>query len=182
MPRIPDFVARHPEITLNFATRIGQFDFDKEGLDAAIYVGRPNWAGADCTFFMHETVAPVCSPEFLAEHPVGAAEDLLELPLLHMASRPESWTYWFESLGVSYHSGRGMRFEQFSNVAEACIAGLGVALMPLFLIQSELHSQQLAPAFDHQVSSAEAYYFVTPLRAKGNAAVSKFRQWILAQF
>ena len=42
LPRIPDFVAAHPEITLNFATRIGQFDFEKESLDMAIHIGQPD--------------------------------------------------------------------------------------------------------------------------------------------
>jgi len=181
MPRIPQFVARHPEITLNFATRIGVFDFDRDGIDMAIHIGQPDWPGAECTFLMEEMVAPVSSPAFLAAHPIRKAEDLLRLPLLHMASRPGAWSHWFESLGVTGTPSQGMRFEQFGNVAQACIAGLGVALMPLFLIDSELASGQLVEAFPHQVTSPSAYYAVAPMSKADFRPVVAFRAWLLEE-
>src|SRR3569832_1367152 len=52
MPLIPDFVARHPDITINFATRIGCFVFVCVWLDAAIHHGMPDWPEADCTLLM----------------------------------------------------------------------------------------------------------------------------------
>lgn len=178
MPRIPQFVARHPEITLNFATRIGVFDFDRDGIDMAIHVGQPDWPGAECTFLMEEMVA---SPAFLKAHPVARGEDLLRLPLLHMASRPGAWSHWFESLQISTPPSQAMRFEQFGSVAQACIAGLGVALMPLFLIDSELASGQLAPAFPHQVRSPSAYYAVAPHSKASFAPVVTFKAWLLEE-
>ena len=181
LPRIPDFVAAHPEITLNFATRIGQFDFEKESLDMAIHIGQPDWPAAESTFLMDEMVAPVCSPAFLAQHPIASAQDISTLPLLHMASRPGAWDHWFQSLGLGAQNAPAMRFEQFSSVAQACIAGLGVALMPLFLIDLELKAGQLVPAFDHQVKSPSSYYAVAPLSRINNVPVVLFRQWLLAQ-
>ncbi len=181
MPRIPQFVARHPEITLNFATRIGVFDFDRDGIDMAIHIGQPDWPGAECTFLMDEMVAPVSSPAFLASHPIKKGEDLLRLPLLHMASRPGAWNHWFESLGVTGTPSQGMRFEQFGSVAQACIAGLGVALMPLFLIDSELASGQLVEAFPHQVKSPSAYYAVAPMSKADFRPVVAFRAWLLEE-
>ena len=181
MPRIPGFVARHPEITLNFATRIGIFDFDRDGIDMAIHVGQPDWPGADCTFLMEEMVAPVCSPSFLTEHPVARPEDILGLPLLHMASRPGAWTHWFQSLGVAGGPVQGMRFEQFGSVAQACAAGLGIALMPIFLIDSELATGQLVQAYSHQVRSPSAYYAVAPLTKTEFRPVVAFRSWLLEE-
>ncbi|MND80574.1 Glycine cleavage system transcriptional activator [compost metagenome] len=181
MPRIPGFVARHPEITLNFATRIGVFDFDRDGIDMAIHVGQPEWPGAECIFLMDEMVAPVCSPAFLSSHPVGKAQDLLRLPLLHMASRPGGWKHWFESLRIAGSMSEGMRFEQFGSVTQACIAGLGVGLMPLFLIDTELASGQLVEAFPHQVVSPSAYYVVAPQAKAGFPPVVAFRAWLMEE-
>jgi LysR family transcriptional regulator, glycine cleavage system transcriptional activator len=181
MPRMPDFLARNPAVIIDFATRIGQFDFEGSGIDAAIHIGEPNWPGTDCQFLMHELVAPVCSPAFLAENPVGKPEDLLSKPLFDMASRPRAWEQWFASLGMQEGHGGGMRFEQFSNVVQACLAGLGIALVPTFLIEPELASGQLVRAFDHEVKSASAYYLVRPLSRMAYGPASAFSAWIIDQ-
>ena len=76
MPRMPDFLSKNPAIIMDFATRIGQFDFEKESLDMAIHIGQPDWPAAESTFLMDEMVAPVCSPAFLAQHPELAIQPL----------------------------------------------------------------------------------------------------------
>ncbi|MGN7294148.1 LysR family transcriptional regulator [Rhizobium sp. SAFR-030] len=179
LPRIPRFVAQHPDITLNFATRIGIFDFERDGLDVAIHIGQPNWPGAECTFLMDEMVVPVCSPKFQADHPVQSAEDLMRLPLLHMASRPGGWAHFFETLGVPGAPAQGMRFEQFASVGQACSAGLGVALMPLFLIDAELKSGALVQALPQQVRSPSSYYLVAPITKMDFRPVALFRAWLI---
>ncbi|MBL0375154.1 LysR family transcriptional regulator [Rhizobium sp. KVB221] len=181
MPRIPGFVKANPNIIINFATRIGRVDFEAEGLDAAIHIGRPDWPDADCKLMMHEMVAPVCSPDFLKTHPVARPERLLSLPLIEMASRPGAWEHWFASLSIEARLSGGMRFEQFSNVAQACIAGLGVALMPLFLITSELQIGRLVLAYDHPVQSLSAYYLVRPQRKVSYPPVVAFSEWLMAE-
>ena len=178
MPRIPDFVQRNPDITLSFATRIGHFDFGAENIDAAIHVGRPDWPDADCQFLMGETVVPVCSPDFLKHHPVATASELLGLPLLEMVSRPGAWRHWFASLGIGERHREGMVFEQFSNVSQACSAGLGIALMPTFLIETELSSGRLVRAFDWAIESESAYYLVRPHHKLGFRPAARFARWL----
>lgn len=181
LPRISSFVATHPNINLNFATRIGQFDFDAEQLDAAIHIGKPNWPGASCTFLMDETVVPVCSPSFLRTHPISSQEDLATLPLIQMKSRPLAWEHWFGSLGLTANPSAAMGFEQFMNVAQACIAGLGVALMPIFLIQPELDSGQLVMASKHRVKSQSNYYLVAPDYKPASKPLKAFSTWLLQE-
>ena len=179
MPLIPDFVARHPDITINFATRIGRFDFARERLDAAIHHGMPDWPDADCTLLMRETVLPVAAPQFLAERRIATAADIGGLPLLHMATRPGAWSEWFEHQGLSAPTGPGMQFEQFGTVAQACMAGLGVALLPQILIAGELQRGQLVPAPGRAMQSRSAYYLVVPHEKRGHPPVASFRDWLL---
>lgn len=181
LPRIPDFVQRNPDVTINFATRIGRVDFEAERLDATIHIGQPDWPGCDCRLLMGETVAPVCSPAYLAANPIANPHALLDMPLLEMASRPDAWRRWFASAGIDEPYREGMRFEQFMNVSQACSAGLGVALMPLFLIASELASGQLVKLFDWTVESQSAYYFITPLARAGHPPVIRFSDWLAEQ-
>ena len=181
MPRIRGFVASHPGITLSFATRIGRFDFDAEGLDAAIHVGTPDWPGAECTFLMNELVEPMCSPQFLADNPIRRPEDLLRLTLLQLPSRRGAWEHWFSQLGVDVRPTQAMWFEQFSTAAQACIAGIGVALLPRFLVEAELAAGLLVPAWPHPVTSPSAYYLVAPKTRSHRRPIQQFRTWLLQE-
>ncbi|MER9458481.1 LysR family transcriptional regulator [Mesorhizobium sp. M0387] len=181
MPLIPDFVAENPDITINFVTRIGRFDFALERLDAAIHHGQPDWPDADSTLLMRETVMPVVSPDFLASRDITTAADISRLPLLHMATRPGAWGEWFEEQGLSAPIGPGMQFEQFGTVAQACMAGLGVALLPQVLIAGELQRGQLVPAPGQPMQSRSAYYLVVPNDKRGHPPVVSFRDWLLGQ-
>ena len=181
IPKIPRFVAQYPDIILNFSTRIGKVDFEKEKLDAAIHIGQPDWPDADFEFLMDETVLPVCSPAFLQAHPVHDPADLLKMPLFHLASRPNAWAHWFKTLGIEQPPHSSMRFEQFSNVSQACIAGLGIALMPEFLIHAEIAAGQLVAVWPHKIKSLSHYYFVTPKTRQQPPTVEAFKNWLLSE-
>lgn len=181
MPLIPDFVEKNPDVTINFVTRIGRFDFARERLDAAIHVGQPDWPDAASTLLMREEVMPVAAPDFLAAHHVAEPADLCRLPLLHMVSRPGAWAEWFRHQGLAEPTGPGMQFEQFSIAAQACIAGLGVGLLPPFLIAGEMQRGQLVPAPGEAMQSRSAYYLVVPHDKRLYPPVASFRDWLLAQ-
>jgi DNA-binding transcriptional LysR family regulator len=139
----------------------------------------PDWPDADCTLLMRETVMPVVSPEFLASRDIANPADISRLPLLHMATRPGAWSEWFEEQDLSAPTGPGMQFEQFGTVAQACMAGLGVALLPEILIAGELQRGQLVPAPGQPMQSRSAYYLVVPHDKRSHPPVASFRDWLL---
>ncbi len=179
MPRFPSFLKEHPNITVNFVTKLTTFDFHEENLQAAIHYGQPDWPDAISTFLMGEEVIPVCSPRFLEENPLSHAGDLARLPLLQLTTRPDAWENWFRSNGIDPPQEPGMAFEQFSIIAQAAVAGLGVALLPNFLIQSELDRKELVVILNMPTKSEAGYYLVTPIDKSGYAPVVALREWLL---
>lgn len=180
MPRISGFVAQYPDITLNFTTRIGRFDFSADGLDIAIYHGLPDWPDVDCTLLMRETVVPVVSPSFRRDNPVATPRDLLRLPRLSMHSRPTAWLNWFQAQGITLEEENGMSFEHFATLSQACIAGVGVALMPGFLIEPEL-ARRVLVQIGQSVVNDSAYYVARPAKLPGNTAARLFEQWLMKE-
>ncbi|MBB4066657.1 LysR family transcriptional regulator [Gellertiella hungarica] len=181
LPRIPDFVSTNTDVTLNFVTRIGRVDFERDRLDAAIHVGRPFSPDLVFEHLMPEVAAPVCSPAFRAANAIAAPAALLDMPLLEMVSRPDGWRNWFAAAGIAEPYREGMRFEQFIHVAQACMTGLGVALMPLILIQSELESGQLVELDVPRFKTGNGYYLVYPRHKADNPSVRRFSAWLLEQ-
>ncbi len=179
MPKLPQFLAENPNITVNFATKLSPFDFQTENLHAAIHYGQANWPGTQSTFLMGEEVIPVCSPSFRANHQVSNASQIAELPLLHLATRPDAWTRWFEHNLLQAPNEQGMLCEQFSIIAQAAMAGLGVALLPVFLIQSELDNGELVTIQDTAMASESGYHLVTPLEKIDYSPAVAFKEWLL---
>ncbi len=179
VPRLPDFAARHPEVTVNLSARTEPFDFGQEPFDAAIHYGAPHWAGAVCDFLMPEEVVPVCSPALLARHAVAAPAGVAGLTLLHQTTRPTLWADWFEQAGVAAPQAlRGPRFEQFAMIAQAAASGLGAALLPRFLVQEELASRTLVELPGGVLTGSDAYYLAVPLARAEAPVVRAFRDWM----
>ncbi len=182
IPRLVDFAAHYPDVTVNIASRNEPFDFAQVPLDAAIHFGAPHWAGAVCEYLMHEQVAPLCSPGYQRQHGIWQIQDLAAVVLLQQTTRPSQWAEWFEQVGVSSaHALRGPRFEQFAMIAQAAVSGLGAALLPRFLVETEIASGALVELFPQALTSTDAYYLVYPESRAQAPLVRAFRDWILAQ-
>ena len=180
MPRFSSFLKKHPDITVNFVTKLTPFDFQGENVHSAIHYGEPDWPDTTSTFLMGGKAIPVCSPNLLEQHPIRNAEDMSSLPLLHLTSRPNAWKDWFALNNIVLPQNHGMLFEQFSIVIQAAVAGIGMALLPIFLIQNELDRGELMMIQNLPlISSRSAYYLVTPTDKSDYAPVVAFRNWLL---
>ncbi|MCK1406105.1 LysR substrate-binding domain-containing protein [Bradyrhizobium sp. 76] len=180
-PRLPKFLVQNPGITINLATRLTYFDFRTEALDAAIHFGPPDWPGVEMVLLRSEEVVPACSPELKKQYGFRSARDLKEVPLLSISTRPDAWNKWFSMQQVDDGSGQAMYFDQFATVAQAAMVGVGVALLPTFLIQEELTSGKLVLAIDRSMESAERYYLVWPAERSTHPPLRAFRDWLLAE-
>ncbi|AOZ68328.1 LysR family transcriptional regulator [Rhodobacter xanthinilyticus] len=180
-PRLPAFLAANPGITINLVTRLTQFDFSAETVDAAIHFGRTDWPGAAFTYLMGEDVVPACSPAMAARFGFGAPADLRAAPLLHLTSRPDAWEKYFARNGVDAENVHGMLFDQFATAAQAAAAGLGVALLPTFLIEDEIAAGRLVRAFDAPMRSDEAYYLCWPRDQGDYEPLRQFADWLVGE-
>lgn len=182
IPRLVDFSQRYPDVTVNIASRHEPFDFAQVPFDAAIHFGTPHWAGAVCEYLMHEQVVPLCSPGYQKQHGILQIQDLSSVVLLHQTTRPTQWADWFEQVGTdSAHALRGPRFEQFAMIAQAAVSGLGAALLPRFLVETEITTGALVELFPQALTSTDAYYLVYPESRAQTPLVRAFRDWLLAQ-
>ncbi|MEM7222933.1 MAG: LysR family transcriptional regulator [Pseudomonadota bacterium] len=180
-PRLPDFLAAHPGITIHLGTRLKPFDFEEEGFDAAIHFGADNWAGTETAKLFDESLQAACSPAFLAGHPLRSARDLVGLPLLQLETRPNAWAAWFAHHGIDSQVPQGMLFDQFAPMIQAVSDGLGLALLPRFLAEPELAEGRLVAAWGPPVPVNESYYLVWPSVGAAYPPLQAFRDWLVSE-
>jgi len=182
IPRLVGFGKAHPRIHLDIRAEAGSLDTANEKADIEIYFGGGTRPNSQCLYLFDEKVVAVCAPGLLKPSRPISLQQLTELRLLQLNSRPEAWHEWFDAQG--WHSNRsyhGPRFETFHMLISAAAAGCGIALVPRFLVEEELDKGKLAIAWPYAHTSKGAYYLA---HAEHTASVPKVRalvQWINRQ-
>lgn len=179
-PRLAAFARAHPEVTVNLSTRLRPFDFAATAFDAAIHYGRRDWPGVAYLKLMDEEILAVAAPGLLSR-PLAHAAEVLDLPLLQLDSRSGDWSRWLAHHGLAGQRPPAMLFDQFATMAQAAVHGLGLALLPTFLIADDLAQGRLVPAFGPPVPALGAYYLVWPEARPERPPLASFRAWLSAQ-
>jgi DNA-binding transcriptional LysR family regulator len=183
MPRLSGFYARHPDVLIHVHSRIGEFDLELAGMDAAIGMGdspESTWPGLEAHHLVDEHLLPVISPELACSRPISHARDLSGHLLLETDSWPNHWREWFRSQGIPESRMRlGPRFDLMTHLIQAVATGIGVGMVPRFLIEDELRANLLQTAIEAPLVTGSAYYlYISPPRA-ALPKVAAFREWLL---
>ena len=183
IPRMPSFLKAYPQVTLNLSTRLRPFDFSLTGLDAAIHYGRPDWPGTDSEYLMGEDSVVVCSPALMKEKQLQQPADVFGFTLIHQSTRQHAWRDWLRLAGIDDAQGAstGPKYELFSMIAQAVKAGLGLAVLPRFLVADDIADGSLCMPFELPLSSDFAYYLVWPSQRASWRPLLQLRGWLREQ-
>lgn len=181
MPRLNGFYAKHPGTLVHVHSRIGYFDLDLAGIDAVISVGDGSWPAAMTSHHLtDETVVPIISPSLAGKYKITEPGDLLRHLLLQVAARPDNWRKWCLEHGLSPRSMQmGPQFELTSHLIQAVSSGIGVGLVPYFLVEEELRSGALQVAIDAPMETGAAYYLFVPPDKIALPPIKAFVNWFL---
>jgi LysR family glycine cleavage system transcriptional activator len=181
IPRISTFLAAHPGITLHFNTRLpGAFDFESSDLDAAIHFGEPVWPGASLHLLFKDQIAVFMSPKMRDDLAITEPKDLLQATRIGHRSRASSWSDWFRAHGVTQKAvSPSLEFEQFTMVIQAATAGLGAAIVPVYMVRGELESGALVQMFSPLVNETRGDYLACAASREAYPPLVAFRDWLL---
>jgi DNA-binding transcriptional LysR family regulator len=184
IPRLPAFHRAHKGITVNCSVRNRPFLFSESPFDAAIYFGETIWSGTEGTLLIPEgEIVPVCSPSMPSWSSIRTPADILDLPLLHLATQPQQWQMWcaLHDLPMDGRILRGPQFDQFSLLVSAAIAGLGVALVARFMVDKQLAAKDLAVPLHAPLQGTRGYFIVRPADVEPSPALVALSDWLVKE-
>ncbi|ACA16220.1 transcriptional regulator, LysR family [Methylobacterium sp. 4-46] len=149
IPRLETFKQAHPAVELRLNISYGEVDFVRDGISVAIRTSmyRPP-ATARARPLIAEEIGPVCHPDYAARLGLAGPDDLARARILATATRPQAWAEWGRAIGrpdlgiVPQES-----YGHFYLVIQAAACGLGLALAPRLLVESEIRAGHLAAPF-----------------------------------
>jgi LysR family glycine cleavage system transcriptional activator len=182
VPRLAAFQAQHPNIDVHVHASNRPIDLSTGSIDIAIRYGQGRYDGMKSTLLLQDRFAPVASPTLK----VANTSDLSRRTLIHFDWEQPlpvdlTWTAWARAAQLpELNTEAGIRFSDESHAIQAAVAGQGVALLSLVLIEQELKlgvlESRLTPVLE-----GLAYYLVRSERATHDDAASIVEAWLIEQ-
>jgi LysR family glycine cleavage system transcriptional activator len=173
VPRLADFHARHPDISVQVATSHDPVDFATDEVDAAVLYGTALPRGIAGERLFREVLVPVCTRRFLGTARALTPRELADRVLLHSLRRPEDWPRWFAAAGardVALH--QTLVFENSSLTYQGALNELGVAIAQVALVRDDLVAGRLVMPCPISLRRDAGYYLSYP---RERARLSKIR-------
>lgn len=179
VPRLPAFLALHPEIELNLSSGIELVDFARDEFDAALRYGAGGWAGLHEEHLFDEWLVPVAAPELVRGAARESRRQFESWPLL---GDPDGiWPRWFEQHGGAPPRRYVAHFDNSETRMRAAAEGLGVALAPALMARPLLEAKRLVLLSPKRMRAGRAYWLVYPSRSAEHAPLVALREWLRAE-
>lgn len=180
--RLSEFWAQHPGLDLKLHHTLQHLDLRRGQLNAAIRWGDGDWPGLIAEPLFGTNLTPVCTPEYIQpERPLITAQDLASYTLLHEDGY-DDWQRWLAAAGCPNMNAQcGTIIDDSNALLTATLAGQGIALGRLALLQPELDSGKLIRPFVSEIDSRGRYWLVYDESEKTRPALLAFRQFLQSQ-
>jgi DNA-binding transcriptional LysR family regulator len=183
MPRLPEFMARHPHLELEISSTDRRVDLLSEGFDCVVRVGAQPDQSVVARHLCDFTMVNCASPAYLQRYGVPQRlEDLVQHRLVHyvgvLGSRSEGFLY--EEAGTLHRVPMtgSITVNNTDGYESACLGGFGLIQAPLMGMQPYLLSGELVAVLPQlnapsmEVSLLYARQRHLPLRVRA------FMEWL----
>lgn len=182
LPRLSRLQALHPNIDLRVSADNRVADLRRDGIDLAIRYAPAQAVPEGALRMFGESITPVMRATEETP-PLRSAKAVAGLTLLEFDDPPHPWLQWADWLGAQGWAGAKpkaiLRFNQYDQVIQAALAGQGIALGRLPLIQPLLDEGRLMQAQvatpSHETSHA---YWLIQAESHPRGEVQQVAAWL----
>ena len=181
IPRMPDFWARFPDITVNHLISDNPRDLRRAEVELRVRYGFGAWPDETSELLFNDTIYPVCGPGFATRHPHTEANSLPDLPLLHIDWADPEWAGWdevFRRAAIPHGPIRGRRFSKYSVALQASQVDQGVTLGWHRLVCHLVDAGRLVRLTGLEVPAPGGYYLTWNDYRALSPAGETVREWL----
>jgi len=156
-PLLPEFFKLHPNLHVDLHVEDHQTDLYVEGIDLALRIGELNDSSLIATRLCDIEFGFYASSEYLHQHgePLNL-EDLSEHDCLHYSLISHSQEYGIRDKSIQLKG--SLSANNGEVLREAAIQGVGIVVLPKFIVTSALSKNQLIPILNTYVPKPLGLY------------------------
>lgn len=189
IPRLEAFQSAHPDIDIRIDASDALVDLDTSDVDLVLRYTYASNVPDHAVHLFGEQLTPVASPWLLKNgRALKRAEDLAQFTLIE-AHEPQhtqpwvTWRHWFDIYRQKkLEPKRWLYFGYAYQIAQAALAGQGVALSRMPLVADSLASGDLVEVLpEMRLDAPMAYWLIVAARSSTRPEVQAFCAWLTAQ-
>jgi DNA-binding transcriptional LysR family regulator len=183
-PRLPAFLARYPDLSLEITVRDTPGDLIGEGMDIAVRFGEIGPPGLIARKLIETRIVAIAAPSYLAQHgtPRRPADLMRHECLLFrdpVSGKPFGWEFRRKGEVVEVEARGRLVFNDLATKLAACVAGQGIAQSVAFGLEPLLASKALVQVLPDWAEERYALYGYYPSRHLPPAKVRAFLDFLL---
>ena len=188
VPKLSDFIQRYPFIQLSILTGNENVNFQRTGVDLALYFDNQPSFQLNYQYLMDEYIIPVCSPEYAEKfNLMNAVENLKHCTLLHdcqawsNGTGTDEWNSWAAHFNVDLDTSLGISFDRSDLALIAAKNNLGITMGRKRLVQKDIENGELVMPFQEMYLRCDQHYYIASLKDRQWPKIDAFIEWLTVQ-
>ncbi|HEY3596091.1 MAG TPA: LysR family transcriptional regulator [Paraburkholderia sp.] len=183
-PLVAAFLRANPEVRIDIELSDRMVDVVGEGFDMALRIGTL----ADSTLIAQKLaevrMVACCSPAYRKARrpPAGPADLARHACLLYGEEGRAGWEFEVDGAVRTVEVHGPLRANNGEVIRDAAIAGLGIALLPEFIVSAALAGGQLVEVLESFVSPLRTLYAVYPQHRESSVTIRGFTMFLRERF
>ncbi|MEG1854834.1 MAG: DNA-binding transcriptional regulator DsdC [Acinetobacter sp.] len=188
VPKLSDFIQRYPFIQLSILTGNENVNFQRTGVDLALYFDNQPSFQLNYQYLMDEYIIPVCSPEYAEKfNLMNTVENLKHCTLLHdcqawsNGTGTDEWNSWAAHFNVDLDTSLGISFDRSDLALIAAKNNLGITMGRKRLVQKDIENGELVMPFQEMYLRCDQHYYIASLKDRQWPKIDAFIEWLTVQ-
>lgn len=188
VPKLSDFIQRYPFIQLSILTGNENVNFQRTGVDLALYFDNQPSFQLNYQYLMDEYIIPICSPEYAEKFTLmNTVENLKHCTLLHdcqawsNGTGTDEWNSWAAHFNVDLDTSLGISFDRSDLALIAAKNNLGITMGRKRLVQKDIENGELVMPFQEMYLRCDQHYYIASLKDRQWPKIDAFIEWLTVQ-
>lgn len=188
VPKLCDFIQHYPFIQLSILTGNENINFQRTGVDLALYFDNQPSFQLNYQYLMDEYIIPVCSPEYAEKFTLmNTVENLKNCTLLHdcqawsNGTGTDEWNSWAAHFNIDLDTSLGISFDRSDLALIAAKNNLGITMGRKRLVQKDIENGELVMPFQEMYLRCDQHYYIASLKDRQWPKIDAFIEWLTVQ-